>query len=99
MLCGLWFLWTLFLSLIYQSSVRSSLLVISYEPEVNNMQDAIDYLDILYSPHVKVADIRDVSIYKKESASLYGDKFFELKKVCHTLNCYESFFLIALIAV
>ena len=73
-LSGFWFILVLFISMIFQSSVRSSLMTITYQPEVNSLEDGITLLDTIYAPHIKVSDERPVEEYLEESAIMFGRK-------------------------
>ena len=72
---------TLFLVHIFQSSVRSSLLILTYEPEVNSLQDANDLMDVVHSPFIKVSDDWPEEEYIKDAVRQYGTEIKQ--KVFH----------------
>ena len=78
---GVWFFCSMFLIQIYQSSVRSSLLIINYNPEVNNMRDAATTLNLLHSPFIKLSDSRSEEEYITDSIEQYGPLFSHVKQV------------------
>ena len=68
---------TLFFSMIYQSSVRSALLSVSYEPEVHSLEDGLKLLDVIYTPHIKQSDTYPKELYFKTDEMLYGKKILQ----------------------
>ena len=68
-LTGLWLPCVLFLVLIFQSSVRSSLLVLSHGPEVDTPEDA----NVIHSLFLKIAEDWPEERYIEDAVNHFGE--------------------------
>ena len=53
--------------------MRSTLLTVSYQPEVNSLSDGLALLDAILTPHVKQSDSYPEEKYQETNAVLFGD--------------------------
>ena len=60
------------LVLIFQSSVRSSLLILNYESEINSLQDANNLLDTIHVLYTKVSNDWPEEAYLQLAVGRYG---------------------------
>ena len=57
--------------------MRSALLSVTYEPEVNTLADGIKTLDVIYTPHIKLSDSYPKEKYFETDAMMYGETIRE----------------------